>query len=274
MVNIKNHIMTRTGKIARLPRKLRDQLNQRLQDGESGQALVKWLNSLPEALSVLDAGFGARPINEQNLSDWKKGGYEDWLKQQERCSFVRSLAEESDDLEQSAGERTVNDHLSSILSAELASVASVMLAETKEPGERWKLMKEVLRESSQLRKEDHQAGRLRIERERWELDRQNGECEQNRLFEEEKERCIQKAQTAAEAPFWAALRRNSIAKAFGGGANGAKIAAIFDPIYPFPALGSLNKIVPASENGSDPSETQKPNPTASTSINPNQGESR
>lgn len=38
--------MTRTGKIARLPRYLRDSLNQRLRDGESGKKLTAWLNSI------------------------------------------------------------------------------------------------------------------------------------------------------------------------------------------------------------------------------------
>ena len=40
--------MTRNGKIARLPLAIRQQLNQRLQNGELGQELVSWLNQLPE----------------------------------------------------------------------------------------------------------------------------------------------------------------------------------------------------------------------------------
>ena len=39
----------RNGKIARLPYKIREQLNVRLQDGELGTRLVDWLNGLPEA---------------------------------------------------------------------------------------------------------------------------------------------------------------------------------------------------------------------------------
>jgi hypothetical protein len=39
--------MTRTGKIARLPLAIRWQLNQRLQHGEVGASLLRWLNSLP-----------------------------------------------------------------------------------------------------------------------------------------------------------------------------------------------------------------------------------
>ncbi len=59
--------MTRTGKIARLPREIRDQLNQRLLDGQSGQKLLVWLNRLPEVKQVLAAEFDGTPINAPNL---------------------------------------------------------------------------------------------------------------------------------------------------------------------------------------------------------------
>src|SRR4051794_10430203 len=39
-------IMNRTGKIARLPRSLRDELNRRLEHNIPGRTLVAWLNSL------------------------------------------------------------------------------------------------------------------------------------------------------------------------------------------------------------------------------------
>ena len=45
--------MKRTGKIARLPHQLRNELNQRLHDGESGVDLIKWLNALPEVQAIL-----------------------------------------------------------------------------------------------------------------------------------------------------------------------------------------------------------------------------
>ncbi len=40
--------MTRNGKIARLPLAVRQQLNQRLLNGELAQDLLSWLNQLPE----------------------------------------------------------------------------------------------------------------------------------------------------------------------------------------------------------------------------------
>ena len=47
--------MTRLGKIARLSREIRDELNVRLQNGEVGRKLVEWLNGLPAAQAVLAA---------------------------------------------------------------------------------------------------------------------------------------------------------------------------------------------------------------------------
>ena len=50
--------MARNGKIARLPRDLRDELNRRLQDGKQGGPLLVWLNALPTVLAVLARDFG------------------------------------------------------------------------------------------------------------------------------------------------------------------------------------------------------------------------
>ncbi len=49
--------MSRNGKIAPLPRAIRDQLNQRLDDGQEAKDLAAWLNSLPEVQAVLAAYF-------------------------------------------------------------------------------------------------------------------------------------------------------------------------------------------------------------------------
>ncbi len=73
---------TRNGKIARLPKQVRHDLNGRLEDGEPGKQLVEWLNGLPEVQGVLQLRFGGRPISEQNLSERKQGSYQEWLKLQ------------------------------------------------------------------------------------------------------------------------------------------------------------------------------------------------
>jgi hypothetical protein len=83
--------MTRNGKIARLPREVREQLNRRLFNGEPGNRLVEWLNGLPETQRVLADDFGGREINEQNLSEWKQGGFREWETRQETLAQAREL---------------------------------------------------------------------------------------------------------------------------------------------------------------------------------------
>ena len=59
--------MTRNGKIARLPRALRHELNCRLADNQDGGVTLNWLNALPEVKAVLARDFGGEPIGKQNL---------------------------------------------------------------------------------------------------------------------------------------------------------------------------------------------------------------
>ena len=73
------HFRIRKGKIAGLPEEIREALNERLENGEEGKALLNWLNGLPEVKHYLAAEFEGAPILEQNLSAWRKGGYADWL---------------------------------------------------------------------------------------------------------------------------------------------------------------------------------------------------
>ena len=56
---------TRTGKIARLPREVREELNLRLERPEPGPQILAWLNG--------------EPVTKQNLSHWRQGGFRNWL---------------------------------------------------------------------------------------------------------------------------------------------------------------------------------------------------
>src|SRR6266446_1955006 len=87
-----NH--TRKGKIARLPDQIREQVNLRLHDNEPGETILQWLNSKPEVQAILKAQFGGCPINKQNLSDWRQGGFRDWQTRQDALQFVEELDDE------------------------------------------------------------------------------------------------------------------------------------------------------------------------------------
>jgi len=103
--------MARIGKIARLPGDIRSQLNSRLQDGAEGRQIVRWLNSLPQVKEVLAENFDGHPISEQNLSDWRRGGYEEWLARQDILAQAAELADHRQELETVAPGQSPADHL-------------------------------------------------------------------------------------------------------------------------------------------------------------------
>src|SRR5262245_33746505 len=128
-------------KIARLPSDIREQLNQRLQDGELGKTLVEWLNTLPKVQAVLTAEFGGRPINEQNLTEWKQGGYRDWLVRQQALEFVRSL-ECNEDGAQAALASPLTDKLAQWLAMRYAAAVHALAPTEADPETEWHRLRE------------------------------------------------------------------------------------------------------------------------------------
>jgi len=154
---------TRNGKIARLPLHVRENLNRRLQDGQQGKKLVAWLNSLPEVRSVIQAEFGGRPVREQNLSEWKQGGYRDWLALQEAREATARLDEELTD-RGGDGSQPLCETLAHWLAVRYA-VTTRRLVET-EGQEHWHLLRQLCADVVELRRGDHSARRLELERSR------------------------------------------------------------------------------------------------------------
>ena len=169
--------MTRTGKIARLPRGIREQLNRRLEDGELGTQLVIWLNALPEAQAMLAGEFAGRAISEQNLSEWKRGGYRDWLARQEVLAQVRELAADAEELA-GAAEGVLAEHLATVLTARYAAALADWQGEaTDEFRRKLRSLRALCQDIVELRRGNHSAARLKIEQERLARDREETEEE-------------------------------------------------------------------------------------------------
>ena len=85
--------MSRTGKIARIPNKIRTALNERLDNGEEAKSILAWLNDMPQADDVLRDHFKGALITEQNLSEWRQGGFREWAfrRHHGRARQVRGL---------------------------------------------------------------------------------------------------------------------------------------------------------------------------------------
>ena len=159
--------MARRGKIARLAKSIREELNNRLQNGEEGEPLVAWLNSLPGVQKAVAENFGGYAITEQNLSEWRKGGYREWERQEESSRCLRELLHESKSLKES-GAKDLGEGLTTVMAMEAAKAAEALLAESDklEPRERLQRCREVLGLVSLMRREDRKTGWLTMEQER------------------------------------------------------------------------------------------------------------
>ena len=226
--------ITRNGKIARLPRAVRQELNRRLDEGEQGKKLVVWLNDLPGVQAIVAAEFGGKPIREQSLSEWRKGGYRDWLAQQEALEVAGRLGEDAAEWS-AAGRPPLTDTLAHWLVARYA-VATRRVAET-EGAEGWRLLRELCGDIVELRRGDHSAERLRMERERLDFDR-----------ERDRER------TEEELWAWAMENRERICAGFK--TNAEKIALLrkvmFADVDDLEATGQVQGALAKAKNGAPP----------------------
>jgi len=254
---VRNMSATRNGKIARQQQHIRNKLNRRLEDGEQGKQLVKWLNSLPEVQEVLKEQFGGQPVNEMNLSAWRQGGYQEWLEHQERCGIVQRLREEAEELKVDAEdvenliEENVSEYLAVKLETELVRMVEILLKETGDPHERWRRLREALQELGQLRRHNHRAARLRRDKCVWQRE------DDRRIEDEHKQRIT--------GMCFSVINKQNMAEAFGGGAYGEKIAELLHRInFDLPLKGLFEK----KSSGKNGSGTIKPDKGESSSIKP------
>jgi hypothetical protein len=251
--------ITHVGKIGRLSKYFRDEIGRRIEDGEPGKDIVKWLNEHSRVQEILKEQFGGRPITEQNLSEWKQTGHPEWLRREEARLLVTRLTEQSDDLEEATDGHEISDRFASVLTAELARLGMTLLEKETDPEKRWQRLCAIHRELSQLRRDDHRAMRMMIKRERWnrEVEREEDE-EHQRVQKANKDRLIDMV--------FAPLRNQTMAEAFGGGEYGEKRAELLHRIKFDLPLDDLLDMAPVGKSGSAPT---KPIPTESELIQPN-----
>jgi hypothetical protein len=85
--------MALLSKISQLPKSIRDQLNERLENGQLGPEILPWLNSQPETLKLCAEKFKGIEVSDQNLSTWRETGYYHWQEGQKRAHHLRRLTE-------------------------------------------------------------------------------------------------------------------------------------------------------------------------------------
>jgi hypothetical protein len=153
--------MTRNGKIARLPAVIREELNQRLLDGEQGKPLVEWLNSLPKVQAVLQAKFNGNPITENNLSQWKNGGFPAWEAGEQMADCVSSIIQGTSAL-QAVAKGGLTDRMALMLAANMA-MEMQWLQSVSDGNEKAKVWRELRIGLLALSRSELYAKRLEIE---------------------------------------------------------------------------------------------------------------
>jgi hypothetical protein len=128
---------------------------------------VEWLNSCGPVRETLAAHFDGRPITEQNLSEWKQGGFKDWQNHQETRALARGFLAEAEELEEEIGDTPLTDRLSEMVALALARLLREAVNGEKGPAQRMAVL-EIAREFSRLRRQDHQMERLGREQQIWE----------------------------------------------------------------------------------------------------------
>jgi hypothetical protein len=178
--------MARNGKIARLSVHIRNELNGRLQDGEPGTNLVEWLNGQPAVRASLKEYFGGVLISLQNLSEWRQGGYKDWLRLEAARDFIENMSEQSGVLNNASGEEMISDCFGTVLAAEMAQLAMKFLEQENDLEKRWDRLKEINREFSRMRRDDHRALRTGLQQAQWERrqERDDEAAEENMRYQD------------------------------------------------------------------------------------------
>ncbi len=108
----------RQGKIARLPFVIREELNNRLLDGEAGAKILPWLNTHPVVIKILAEDFEGLRVTDSNLSDWRLGGYADWMKRRERVDYTKEMTRVSMQLGKAAAGQ-INEGSAVMLSTQI-----------------------------------------------------------------------------------------------------------------------------------------------------------
>ena len=157
----------RKSKIGRLPFNIREELNHMLADNLPAKDILHWLNSHPTVRRFMKILFQGRDITEQNLSEWRQGGHEEWLTYHSTIETVRDLSE---DAVRVALTDISGEHLLLALTANFAAMVKKQDQTPEIPFNRKLIvMQNLIKTALSLRRSEQKDERLKLDRERLEI---------------------------------------------------------------------------------------------------------
>ena len=142
------------GKIGRLPKAIQEQVNRRLEQGERARTLVAWLNAQPEVQAVLAAEFAGKPVREQNLSAWRKNGYQKWLLHHRAWEMTQATT--------STPDQPLTDQMAGWVTAHYMLAIRKLMEAGPGGGPDLKTLRALLHDVVAVRRGDHAAIRLQL----------------------------------------------------------------------------------------------------------------
>jgi hypothetical protein len=182
------------------------------------------------------------------------------LRHEETRSLVGHLTEQAEDLGEASNGQEISDLFASLLAVELTQLAAALLEKETDPEKRWQRLREVHRELSQLRRDDHRAVRTMIRRERWNRQTEREDTDIEERFEK-------KRKDQHVSLFFAIHGKTALPESLGGGEYGKKWA---DWLVRVQHGLSMPDWCRTDNRGPDPPNETKSNPTKSDPIQPNQ----
>lgn len=82
-----------SGKIASLPPAIREQINRRLQAGDTQASIIEWANAQPEVVATLAEKFEGEPISPKNMCLWTARNFREWETTIARGAQIRARSE-------------------------------------------------------------------------------------------------------------------------------------------------------------------------------------
>jgi hypothetical protein len=161
--------MSQLGKIACFSASIREELNHRLFNGENGKHLIAWLNNLPDVRASISSEFAGKPVSKNNLSYWRKTGYELWKEARERREMTAWLLRESPEMPE-AEQQALSKRINAIFIGDILMQLRRMDAMREGP-RKSRLQRDLLNRFVALQDSRHNGERLRLQNKRMDFDR-------------------------------------------------------------------------------------------------------